>query len=287
MHRIDLHTHSHCSDGSLSPQALVEAAHAAGVTLLALTDHDSVAGNAAAAQRAAELGMGFWPGVELSVHWPRPAGPGAAAPGGRAVVIHVVGLQVQAHPVLEALLCRQQQARGRRGQQICARLQQRLGADPWPEVLAAAQQQPEAVSRTHIAQWLHRQGHVRSVQQAFDRWLGTGKPAHVQPDWCTLAEGIAAIRQAGGRAVLAHPTRYGLSATHTRLLVAAFAGAGGDALELPDLQVPVASRDMVARLCVQHGLQASVGSDFHGPHLHWRRLGQVPPLPAGLQLLGH
>lgn len=279
---VDLHTHSHCSDGSLSPTALVEAAHAAGVQLLALTDHDTLSGNAEAAQRAAALGMTFWPGIELSVQWQKPQGLSHSSQPRKSLTVHVVGLRLTDPAALQDLLDQQQQARDQRGRLICARLHHRLGIDPWPGVLEAAQGRPEAVTRTHIAQWLHAQGRVRTVQQAFDRWLGTGKSAHVEPQWCELAQGVAAIAAAGGGAVLAHPTRYGLSATHTRALVAAFAQAGGQAVEWPDVQTAPASRDMISQLCHQHGLRVSLGSDFHGPHLHWRRLGQVPALPAGL-----
>ncbi len=275
---VDLHTHSHCSDGSLSPCALVDAAHAAGVDLLALTDHDSISGNAEAAARARELGMGFWAGVELSVNWPRPAHPHKTA--ARPVVIHVVGLNLMPSAVLDGLIASQQQARHQRGRLMCAKLAHALGQDPWPAVLAAARHCPEAVTRTHLAQWLVQQGHVRTVQQAFDRWLGPGRPAQVAPAWCSMADALSAIHHAGGISVLAHPTRYGLSATLTRALIADFALHGGQALEWPDAQTPSGTRDMVARLCRQHGLRASTGSDYHGPHLHWRRLGRVPALPA-------
>ena len=123
---------------------------------------------------------------------------------------------------------------------------------------------------------LFERGEVKTVQKAFDKYLADNKPAYVAIEALTMQHGIELIQACGGKAVLAHPTRYQLSATRVRKLIEEFAQLGGDACELPANSEPVSTRRMVDRSIAEHKLAASIGSDFHGSNMPWRRLGDVP-----------
>lgn len=264
---IDLHSHSQCSDGSLSPAELVALAVRAGVKALALTDHDSVDGIAEATAAAAGTGLTLIPGVELSAIW-------------GVHNIHVVGLQLDTeHPALKAGLQRQAGARAERGRQMAAKLEA-LGLKGAYEGALALASSPDGLSRTHMAQWLHDAGHVSTIQQAFDRYLGPRKPAAVPMPWASLAEVVTWIKAAGGVAVVAHPGRYDMSRTKMRQLLTEFKALGGDGMEVA---TATEKPDMVAylgRLSQQLGLLASQGSDYHGKPAPWIALGRFPSLPA-------
>lgn len=261
---IDLHSHSDISDGQLAPADLVARAAAGGVATLALTDHDSVDGLAAAQAAASAHALRLIPGVEISVAW-----------AGHSV--HVLGLGIDPDsPDLNAGLLRLQAARARRAEAIHARLAKaRVPVDTGTVPLAR-------LTRTHFARALVAAGHAPGAREAFQRYLGPGRPGHVRGDWAELPEAVGWIRAAGGVAVLAHPLRYKLTATKRRTLLSEFVAAGGRGLEVVWGN---ASRDEIAtaaELARQHGLLASVGSDFHGPEQHWLQLGRLGALPRDL-----
>jgi len=258
--------HSNLSDGLMSPSEVVSYAAERGVRLMALTDHDTVAGLAAAGQRAAEIGVRLINGVEISASW------GAHS-------LHVVGLDIDPRvSVLAAGLERQQARRLARAREICEKLAGRGIEGVWQGV--RAERAGRLITRTHIARFLAAAGHVRDVRQAFKKHLGTGKRAHVIDRWASLEAVIGWIRSAGGVAVLAHPARYGLGYRRLRALLGEFAESGGSALEV----VSGCHSTEENRTMVQHardaGLLASSGSDFHEPGLAYRQPGQVPPLPV-------
>ena len=265
---IDLHSHSQCSDGSLSPADLVALAVRAGVKALALTDHDSVDGIREAQIAAEGTGLTLIAGVELSAIW-------------GVHNIHVVGLQVDIqHPILNAGLAQQAGARAERGRQMGAKLEA-LGMKGAYEGALALASSPDGLSRTHMAQWLFDAGHVSTIQQAFDKYLGPRKPAAVPMPWASLADVVAWIKAAGGVAVVAHPGRYDMSRTKMRQLLADFKALGGDGMEVA---TATEKPDMVAylgRLSQQLELLASQGSDYHGKPAPWIALGRFPTLPAG------
>ena len=263
---IDLHSHSNRSDGALSPGSLVERAHAAGVQVLALTDHDTVAGLDEAAGRAAAMpGMRLVPGVELSASW-------------RAQGIHILGLWIDpASRPFRLRLDSQAERRRRRMQSICARLT-RAGL-PGDTLLAAVEAQPGLPTRTHLAAALVAGGYVGRADEAFRKYLGKGKAAHVADEWPALAEVIAWIREAGGVASLAHPARYRLSGGARRQLLADFAAAGGGALEVVTGGNGAQHVEASTALAMRHGLAGSVGSDFHDPQHIWNPLGRSLKLP--------
>ncbi len=265
--RYDLHTHSTASDGTLSPEALVRRAHAHGVDVLALTDHDTTAGCADASVIAGELGLCLVPGVEVSVSW-------------NGATLHILGLGVDPDNVsLQQGLAGLGRYREERAEEIGRRLQKH-GVDA---AHAGARQLAGSarVGRTHFARFLVERGHARDLRDAFKNFLTHGKPGYVSGEWAELAQAVAWIRAAGGQAVIAHPARYKLTATKLRRLIGEFKECGGVGMEVVSGSH---SRDEIftyANHTRQHGLLASSGSDYHGPANPWIDLGRLPGLPAG------
>jgi 3',5'-nucleoside bisphosphate phosphatase len=265
----DLHCHSVVSDGTLEPVAVVERAHRNGVELLALTDHDEVAGLADAARRAAELGLSFVAGVEISVTWAHET-------------IHVVGLRVDPQDTaLIAGLDRTRNGRDQRAREIGERLADVGIAAAYEGALRHAGN-PDLISRSHFARYIVEVGRCADVSEVFRHYLIEGKPGFVPHRWASLGDAVGWIRGAGGTAVLAHPGRYRLSDLCFDELLREFRDHGGAAIEVVSgshTPAQYAEFEAVAR---RVGLQASRGSDFHGPGESRHDLGSLPPLPAAL-----
>ena len=274
MQGVDLHTHSNISDGTLSPEALVQAANAIGIHTLALTDHDTMDGLLAAEQVAHELKLQLISGVEISSQWSRPATK-------KSYGVHIVALNMQNPAPIQALLMDQKRIRAERARQICDLLIPLIGQDIYSDVIAKVEHIPDRVTRTHIAKTLVEKGVVSRPQQAFDKYIKEGKKAFVKFEGPSLVETIEVIHASGGFAVLAHPTRYDLSATNIRYLIEIFAEAGGDAVELPPAIEPLSTRQMVDRMIAAFNLKVSVGSDFHGDNMPWIKLGNIPRVKEG------
>lgn len=259
----DLHCHSHFSDGELAPAELVARAAAQGVTHLALTDHDTTAGIAAAEQAIAaqELPLQLIPGVEITCRW-------------EAFEIHLVGLNVEVtHPALVNLLEQQQAMRQQRYEAMLAKLH-KAGIEVTPP-LAAELTMP---TRKHLADALVEQGWVKDVETAFRRYLGKGQQAYIATDWCSLADAATAVQAAGGKAVIAHPHAYQLSNKWLRRLLRESKESGVDGVEVAISQQRPGDRLALATMAREIGLVASAGSDFHGPR-PWRELGKNLCLP--------
>lgn len=265
--RYDLHCHSLASDGTLAPDALVRAAHGAGIGVLALTDHDTTDGLVEAADTARTLGLRLVNGAEISVTW-------------QMQTVHILGLGLDsANATLQAGLAQLRQFRDWRAEEIGRRLARAGIEGAWTGARALAR--GRIVSRTHFAQYLVAQGHAASMRDVFRHYLVSNKPGFVAGQWATLDEALAWIRAAGGIAVIAHPARYGMTATKLRRLVGEFRELGGVGMEVVSGSH---SRDNVAAmaaLCRKERLLASCGSDFHDPDNCWIRLGELPQLPAG------
>jgi predicted metal-dependent phosphoesterase TrpH len=262
---IDLHTHSTCSDGALRPAELVARAAAAGIEVLALTDHDTTAGLDEAHDAAVAAGIKLVPGVELSATW-------------RAQAIHVLGLWIDpAAPPWRERLDSQERRRRERMRKICDRLGQ-LGL-PGTALLAAVEALPGVPTRAHLAAALVAGGHVGRADEAFRKYLGKGKAAHFAAEWPPLAEIVTWIRESGGVACLAHPARYALSAGARRQLLTEFTAAGGAALEVVTGANGANHVEASTMLAVNFGLTGSVGSDFHDPQQTWNPLGRSLKLP--------
>jgi len=263
----DLHTHSTASDGTLSPAALVQRAAAAGVEVLALTDHDTVAGLDEAAAAAAGAGLALVPGVEISVTW-----------GGRTV--HIVGLGIDAGcAVLREGLAGLLEYRRWRAEEIARRLA-KAGYEGALEG-ARAYSNGTLIGRTHFARFLVERGAAADVRGVFQRFLVEGKPGHVHGEWTTLEQAVGWIRAAGGEAVIAHPARYKFTRTKVKRLIGELRECGGSGIEVVSGSHSRDDYFVYARHAREEGLLASAGSDYHGPEQPWIELGRLPALPDG------
>ncbi|RLA45645.1 MAG: phosphatase [Gammaproteobacteria bacterium] len=261
---FDLHTHSTASDGSLSPTELVQRARLAGVDVLAITDHDTVAGIAELDKET--LGsLTLLPGLELSTQW-------------GSIGVHIVGLNIQLDSSeFKDALAGQQRARYQRAGIIAEKLKKKGFPDLLPAVIKAAGR--ATIGRPHFAQQLVAIDAVKTTDEAFRKYLGAGKPGDVKQLWSPLAEVIGWIRNAGGTAVLAHPDKYHLTRTKLLSLISDFKDAGGEAIEVVSgQQTTHKTRDLVT-LCTQAKLLASCGSDFHQPEQRWADVGKHSALP--------
>ncbi|WP_412527055.1 3',5'-nucleoside bisphosphate phosphatase [Burkholderia lata] len=265
----DLHCHSNVSDGLLPPADVARRAHAGGVTLWALTDHDEIGGQAAARSEAEALGMRYLSGVEISVTW-------------ASRTVHIVGLNVDpANPVLVDGLYRTRHGRAARAVAIGEQLAT-LGIPGAYEGALKYVSNPDLISRTHFARFLVENGHATSTADVFDRMLGDGKPGFVPHRWATLPDAVAWIRAAGGEAVVAHPGRYRYTPVEFDAFFGEFIDLGGRAIEVvTGSHAPDQYREY-ADVARRFGFEASRGSDFHAPGEGRVELGSLPPLPPDL-----
>ena len=255
---VDLHMHSTASDGSRTPADVVRAAAFAGLGAIALTDHDTVAGLAEAHVAGAELGVRIVNGVELS------------AVEGDAET-HLLGLHLRDVLVIERELGALRDMRERRGQRIVEKLIALGVLVTFDDVLAQAS--GGAVGRPHVARALVADGWATDVRDAFDRYLGAGKPAYVAKDQLGMADAIAIIHSAGGLAVLAHPGGAG-----TRERLTALMALGLDGVEVRHPGHSPSDTARLSAVAAQLGLVISGGSDWHGAAEGPRTIGmmQVP-----------
>jgi len=266
----DLHCHSNVSDGLLTPAEVVRRACANGVDLLALTDHDELAGVAEARATASELGMRYVDGVEISVSW------------GKDTTVHVVALGIDpAHAQLVAGLQQVRSGRDQRAQMMAAELE-KVGIRGAYEGALRFVGNPALVGRAHFARYIVESGHARDVKTVFDYWLAKGKPGYVAHVWATLAQAIGWIHAAGGMAVMAHPGRYRISNKELRQLLDEFKQLGGEGVEVVSGTHSADQIREFANIARSYGFFASRGSDFHGPGESWIDLGRMSALPDGL-----
>lgn len=241
---VDLHSHSTASDGSRSPTAVVTAAKAAGLSAIALTDHDTMAGVAEAVAAGEQLGLRVVPGVELS-----------AIDDDREV--HLLGLHVHRANVLDDALRTFRESRQVRAQQIVSKLNELGVAVTFDEVLARAGD--AAIGRPHLARVLIEGGWARDSRDAFDRYLGAGRPAYVPKHRLSVADAVALVHAGGGLAVLAHPGGDG-----RREIIERFVDVGLDGLEVRHPGHNSEDINRLAALTAFFGLVPSGGSDWHG-----------------------
>ncbi len=270
---IDLHTHSTASDGSLSPTELVQHASAAGINVLALTDHDDTEGVAEAQKEAVNHGITLIPGVEMSVTW-------------RGRSIHLVGLNIDPeYQPLQDLLAKTRAFRNWRAEEIDRRLSKKgiHGAYDWVKKRAKG----KILSRTHFAQFLVEQGKAKSVSDVFNHYLKTNKPGYVPGQWASLDNALSVLIGSGGKVVIAHPARYKLTMTKLNELIDQFRAAGGHGLEVISGSHSRDDSFRMASVAKKRGLLASVGSDFHDPERPWIALGKLPQLPDGCRPIWH
>lgn len=268
---IDLHCHSTVSDGTLTPREVVERASLRGVKVLALTDHDDIAGLDEARGAAQLHDMKFINGVEISVTW-------------RKHTLHVVGLGIDpANKSLQEGLQRVRSGRIERARKMGDELA-KVGIGGVFQGALKYATNPNMIGRTHFARFLVEAGHCKDVKSVFNRFLATGKPGYVLHQWGSLGDAISWIRGSGGVAVLAHPGRYmvgrhsmGKKTMHE--LLAEFTYLGGGALEVVTGSHTQEQYAEFSRYADEFGLYSSCGSDFHSPNESYRDLGRLPDLP--------
>lgn len=267
--QYDLHCHSTASDGSLSPTDLIQRAHQQGVTALALTDHDTTSGLPEAGQAAQAKGIRLINGIELSTSWQNKC-------------FHVVGLGIDPHyPPLAEASHNLQNVRLQRAEKIATKLAKKQILGAYEAVMDMVGD--GMVTRSHFADFLVKQHHVNSHQEAFDRYLGKGKPAYCSTVWADMELAIDWIVQSGGVAVLAHPLRYQLTSTWLGKLLTFFKASGGQAIEVVTGQYNPDEIYRLAYFANKFGLAGSVGSDFHTPENQWIELGKLAPLPSNIK----
>lgn len=267
---VDLHCHSRHSDGVLSVSELIKHAAAQQIQMLALTDHDTLAGIDEAQTLARGHEMLLIRGVEMSATW-------------GSHTVHVLGLDIDLHtPELRRILADIQDLRGKRAEDIASKLERCGIADAMQHTVVEAGH--SEITRTHFARMLVHQGHCKDLTQAFKRYLGQqGKRAYVKTQWPAMQTVIAAIHAANGQAVLAHPMSYKISSRQRRALVEEFAELGGNGIEVSagGAQNPQNIK-LAADLAREFGLCASQGSDLHDPIQRWLRFGRLMPIPEDL-----
>ena len=271
---IDLHLHTTASDGRLQPIQLLHRAREVGLDVIAITDHDTVAGVRAAMQSAlvTENELVLVNGVEISAQW-------------SGVPVHIVGLNVDIdHRLFVDFIDSQQRLRAERNRQILHKLE-RLGVDgvhaqlesdlDVSGVLDLAQ-----LGRPQIADALCALGVVKSRQQAFKKFLANGKSAYARIEWPSMDVAVEVIRQARGDAVLAHPLHYRLTGSKLNAMVRALLDCGGAGIEVVGSGQSDQQRQQLSRLAKKFGARGSIGSDFHTDSAPWQALGRLDDLPA-------
>lgn len=265
----DLHCHSVVSDGTLTPEALAARAHANGVELWALTDHDEIGGQHRARAAAQALGLDYLTGVEISVTFAN-------------TTVHIVGLGFDADDAqLAQGLAATRNGRGARAREMGEQLA-RVGIQGAYEGALRYVDNPELISRTHFARYLVDAGWCRDTHEVFRNYLTEGKPGFVQHRWARLGDAVHWIVDAGGLAVIAHPARYRLTANEEYALFSEFKQHGGQGVEVVTGSHSAAEYVTYAAMAQEFGLAASRGSDFHSPGESHTDLGALPDLPGQL-----
>lgn len=270
MPNVDLHCHSNISDGLLPPAEVAARAHANGVDIWALTDHDEISGVKQARQAAQALGLRHVAGVEISVTFANQT-------------VHIVGLGIdEDSPALVQGLAETRAGRERRAR----KMGEELAAAGIPGAYEGALQfvnNPDLVSRTHFARFLVEQGLSRNISEVFENYLAKGKPGYVPHQWARLGDALGWIQAAGGIAVIAHPGRYKFEQIVLDALLDEFKSLGGVGIEVITGSHTPDQYGEYAQVARRYGFLASRGSDFHGPGESRVELGALPHLPDDLK----
>ncbi len=270
---IDLHSHSTVSDGTLTPAELFQHAFERGIRVLALTDHDDLAGLEEAAITSRDLGMTLINGVEISVTWNRRT-------------LHVLGLKVSStHAPLLAGLAEIRAGRHARAVGMAAGLDQIGIAGSLEGAYRHAKR--GIISRSHFARYLVEQGHAKDFSAVFKKYMVKGKPGYCEHRWASLEDALDWIIGSGGIPVLAHPGRYDLGKTNMLTLLHEFRELGGKGIEVVTGSHTAEMVPHFARLAHQFELLSSSGSDYHGPGQTYTDMGRLPDLPPGCVPVWH
>ncbi|MBX9848936.1 MAG: PHP domain-containing protein [Rhodocyclaceae bacterium] len=267
----DLHCHSYYSDGLLSPSDVMRRAHAHGVELATLSDHDETAGVPEAHDTALELGMRFVSGVEVSVTW------------GDDQTIHVIGLGIDIYnhalsDGLEAVRGGREARAVRIGDELA-----KVGIVGAYDGAMRHARNPALISRSHFARYIVECGLAKDVKSVFNAWLGRGLPGYIPHQWATLEQCVSWINGAGGVAVVAHPGRYWMEPKVMESFLGEFKELGGRGIEVLSSSHRPDKVEIFADYARRFGFLASRASDFHAPGESWTDLGKLPSLPPDLK----
>ena len=253
---VDLHCHSNCSDGQLSAQELIELAEESSVKVLSITDHDNV--DAYKELKDTSTNIKIVPGIEFSSSWNK-------------IGIHVIGLNIDLESKdLKHAIEIQKQSRVDRAKIISKRLEKQ-GLINGFEKLQLENKQKQ-IGRPDFAKLLIKEGIVKNWEQAFKKYLGSGKAGDVKSSWLSLPDIIKVILSAGGISILAHPLCYKLTNSKLKRLLIDFKSFGGEGLEVLNGYQNPDKTQYLNDLCSEFNLKASIGSDFHAP-TKWSKLG--------------
>ena len=257
---IDLHAHSTASDGTYSPAEVAELAKKLGLSAIALTDHDTIDGLDEFQKTGNALGIETIPGIEFAALWEKHHRP----------EIHLVGLGFDpAHPALLSRMQEIRQSRDLRNSKMCEKLSS-IGLHITIEEVAA-NAGGEIITRAHFANVLLQKGYIAKKEDAFSRYISPGLPGYVEREFLTPALCIQTIKEAGGAAILAHPTLYGLSLEQLEELCEELIPYGLDGIECQYSTYSPAETKAITALAEKMDLLPSGGSDFHGknkPNIH-------------------
>ena len=253
---IDLHCHSNCSDGELSAKELIKLAEVSNIKILSITDHDNV--DAYKELKKINTTIKIVPGIEFSTSWNK-------------IGIHVIGLNVNLESkALKDAIKIQKQSRVNRAKIISKRLVKHGLVNSFEKLQSSNKN--KQIGRPDFAKLLIKEGVVKNWDQAFKKYLGSGKAGDVKNSWLSLPEIIKAILCAGGIPVLAHPLYYKLTNSKLRRLLTDFKSFGGVGLEVLNGYQNPDKTQYLKDLCSEFNLKASIGSDFHAP-TKWSKLG--------------
>lgn len=276
--KYDLHTHTTASDGVLSPLALYQLAAEKGVEVLAITDHDTVEGikdlQKYLGLESVESGPRLIAGAEFTCLFEKQ-------------VLHVVGLGLNVdHVELKQHLSGLEELRLDRARRIAAKLEKKKMPNVFELVLEKAA--GAQIGRPHFAKVLCDLKIVSTEADAFKKYLGAGKIGNVSVAWPSLEKVLEVITSSGAVSVLAHPTKYNLTMSKLRKVIAAFSELGGNAIELGYPGINREQQNILAFEADKHNLSVSAGSDFHTPLNRWTVVGAHPPIPDNLpHILNH
>lgn len=257
---IDLHVHSTASDGTYTPAEVAKLAKTIGLSAIALTDHDTIDGLEEFQKAGAALDIETIAGIEFATLWTKHHRP----------EIHIVGLGFDPnHPVLSERMKDIKESRNIRNQKMCEKLSS-IGLHLTLDEVAA-NAGGEIITRAHFANVLLQKGYIAKKEDAFSRYISTGLPGYVEREFLSPKLCIQTIKEAGGTAVLAHPTLYGLNLEQLEELCAELIPCGLDGIECQYSTYSPSETKAITALAEKMHLLPSGGSDFHGknkPNIH-------------------
>ena len=261
MSMVDLHTHSTASDGTFSPAELAAEAHKTGLSLFALTDHDTVAGVAEAQQAGKAIGIRVLPGIEISVEWQ----PGE---------LHLLGLGIDIkNKTLCGLMQYAQEKRLERNRKMIEKFNEAGIIIDEEKLIHIAGE--AVIGRPHFAKYLVQEKKAKSIQDAFLKYLAKGRPFYIEKECLPLTESIEAIKAACGVPVLAHPMSLYLSWGKLPETIAQFKEQGLVGIEAWHSGARYSECVRLQALAKDLGLIVTAGSDFHGANRKDVHLGRT------------